>query len=202
MKQKIFIFLILICKMNAFSQIILIQKESDTIIAKKDKIISLPVRVCIPSNQVLYNFSNYAELNSDNKNILNNFLDGLVYHLFNPTYITQWGKGIRVLNLKCLTLDSDSLRLKYDTRRNQILEFNIYNELYENRLCSTQIDSCFYSNIFLKTPSIEGNFKLYLIYGQGSLGVKLSEEDKLIKNNDINVFKGLIFSDTIDIKIE
>ncbi|MCB8994706.1 MAG: hypothetical protein H6538_03760 [Bacteroidales bacterium] len=202
MKQRILISLIFFSTMNVFSQSILIQKKSDAIVVKRGKITLLPVKIYIPANQAFYNFSNYAELNSDNESILNKVLDGLIYQLYDSTYITQWGKGMHVLNLKCLTSDTDSLRLRYDTRKNQVVEYNTFVKFSENRLYSYQTDRCINTNIYYKTPDIKGDFKLYFIYGQNRLGMKLADKDLLIKNKDTSVFEGLIFSDTIDIKIE
>lgn len=187
---------------NVFSQSILIQKESETKVVKRGKIASLPVKIYIPSNQVFYNFSNYAELNSDNYNVLEKILNGLIYQLYDSRYITQWEKGVRILNLNCLTSDTDSLRLRYDTRKNQVVEYNTFVNFFENRLYSYQTDSCINTKIYFKPPDVKGDFKLYFIYGQNRLGMKLADKDLLIKNKDTSVFGGLIFSDTINIKIE
>ena len=203
MKSFYLFFLLFFCVSGVFSQSILIQNKPDTIVVNKDEVISFLVEVCVPSNLVLYNLTNYAELNSDEKEILNSFLDGLIFQLYNPHYITQWGMGVHVLNLNSFTLDSDSVRFKYDTGRKQVTSFNIYNELDENRIYHFKADTCFVTDIYLRTPGIGGYFGLNLIYGQGRLGEKLLEKDFFLLNNkEINLFKGLIISDTVHVKIK
>jgi len=185
-----------------FSQNVQIAFSSKHVYTKSNRIFPIDITIKIPKKTVLYNFNEFTELNSNDNVLLKKRLNGNVFHMYDSSYITQWGKGIGPFNNICYAVLTDTCRPCIDNHKRRITKCNIYEKLYEYRLMAGETDTIINKRIYIKIPYyIKGTYQMYLIYGQTDFGNQFFEKDTL-KNKDINIFKGLVFSDTIKITVK
>jgi hypothetical protein len=186
-----------------FSQNVQITFKSKHIYTKSEKIVPIDIAIKIPKKTVLYNFNEFTELNSDyNTVLLKKLLNGNVYHMYDTSYITQWGKGIRLFNNICYAISKDTCRPCVDNNKRRITKCNIYDKLYEYRLIAGETDTIINKRIYIKIPAnSKGTYQMNLIYGLNDFGNHFFEKDTL-RDKDTNIFKGLVFSDTIKITVK
>ena len=179
----------------------IIQNESDTIIFKKNSVGCLPIDFHLPADLMIYNLSNYAELSSDDTTVLKEHIEGLVYQLFDPDYQTQWGNGAYVLNLDSRITQSDTIRRSFDPYSNNFTKYNIYDEVNANKVYSIRKDAIYSKKIYFNLPDVSGDYMFYFIYGQHELGDYLFQKDTLFHYDSVEQFRGIVISDTINIRL-
>lgn len=188
---------------SMFSQNVQIALSCKRVYTKSNRIVPIDITVKMPMKTVLYNFSEFTELNSDYDTLLlAKILNGNVFHMYELSDKAQWGNSKSLFNNFCCAISYDAYRPCLENNKRRITKCNIYEKLYENRLIAGETDTIINKHVYIKIPDgIKGTFQMYFIYGQTDFGNQFFEKDTL-KNKCTTIFKGLVFSNTIKITVK